>query len=56
MSDNESAAVKASSWKLAPEILAMLKAIATDEGESQATMLRDMIKKEFKRRKLKLPE
>ena len=44
----------AASWKFDAEILDMLDLIAKDEKESQAYVLRSLIKKEFKRKGLKL--
>jgi len=56
MPDKEDPKKKVGSWKLAPDVLAMLKAIADHDGESQATVLRQLIRKEAKRLKIDIPQ
>lgn len=56
MAEQKEEPKKVASWRLHADIILMLEAIAKDEGESQATILRTWIKEDFKRRGLTLPK
>ena len=56
MAEKKTTPKAVASWRLDPDIIALLQAIAEKEGESQAAVLRALIKKEAKRLDISHPK